>query len=62
MFVYFDNDVKVRAPVDAIGLAARLGGCVPDDPNCYDNVPPAEKVGEAPRTRWPGFRRPRKGE
>jgi uncharacterized protein YecE (DUF72 family) len=23
--VYFDNDVKVRAPYDAIGLAARLG-------------------------------------
>ena len=23
--VYFDNDAKVRAPVDAIGLARRLG-------------------------------------
>jgi uncharacterized protein YecE (DUF72 family) len=25
VFVYFDNDVKVRAPVDAIALAERLG-------------------------------------
>ncbi|GGC90648.1 hypothetical protein GCM10011512_17080 [Tersicoccus solisilvae] len=25
VFVYFDNDVKVRAPVDAMGLARRLG-------------------------------------
>jgi uncharacterized protein YecE (DUF72 family) len=25
VFVYFDNDVKVRAPVDAISLARRLG-------------------------------------
>ena len=25
-FVYFDNDVKVRAPFDALGLAARLAG------------------------------------
>lgn len=25
VFVYFDNDVKVRAPVDAQGLLARLG-------------------------------------
>ncbi|HEX6919854.1 MAG TPA: DUF72 domain-containing protein [Actinomycetes bacterium] len=25
VFVYFDNDVKVRAPVDAIALADRLG-------------------------------------
>jgi uncharacterized protein YecE (DUF72 family) len=25
VFVYFDNDVKVRAPYDAMALAARLG-------------------------------------
>ncbi|MCU1689636.1 MAG: hypothetical protein JWN20_1564, partial [Jatrophihabitantaceae bacterium] len=25
VFVYFDNDVKVRAPFDAQGLATRLG-------------------------------------
>jgi uncharacterized protein YecE (DUF72 family) len=26
VFVYFDNDVKVRAPFDAMALASRLGG------------------------------------
>jgi uncharacterized protein YecE (DUF72 family) len=25
VWVFFDNDVKVRAPVDAIALANRLG-------------------------------------
>jgi uncharacterized protein YecE (DUF72 family) len=30
VFVYFDNDVKVRAPFDAMGLAARLGAGPPD--------------------------------
>ena len=29
VYVYFDNDVKVRAPVDAMSLAAKLG-CSPD--------------------------------
>lgn len=29
VFVYFDNDAKVRAPVDADGLAARLGVAAP---------------------------------
>ena len=54
VFVYFDNDVKVRAPFDAMNLAARLAG--------RDRTPAPEalikKVGELPRTRWPGFRRP----
>jgi uncharacterized protein YecE (DUF72 family) len=57
VYVYFDNDVKVRAPVDAIKLAARLGGHVPHAPNDVLNVPPPQRVGELPRTRWPGFRR-----
>ncbi len=30
VFVYFDNDVKVRAPYDAIALAQRLGVPPPD--------------------------------
>ncbi|MBO0876164.1 MAG: DUF72 domain-containing protein, partial [Pseudonocardia sp.] len=34
VFVYFDNDVKVRAPADAMALARRLGveqrHCEPD--------------------------------
>jgi len=57
VFVYFDNDVKVRAPVDAINLAARLGGYIPHAPNDVLNVPPPKHIGELPRTRWPGFRR-----
>lgn len=35
VFVYFDNDVKVHAPFDAIGLARRLGM----EPR-YDEPPP----------------------
>jgi uncharacterized protein YecE (DUF72 family) len=36
VFVYFDNDAKVRAPYDAQGLMRRLGltgagGVAPDD-------------------------------
>ena len=58
VYVYFDNDVKVRAPVDAINLAARLGGYVPQAPGDLANVPPPQRIGEQPRTRWPGFRRP----
>ena len=42
-----------RAPFDAMNLAARLAG--------KDATPAPEalikKVGEIPRTRWPGFRR-----
>jgi uncharacterized protein YecE (DUF72 family) len=53
VFVYFDNDVKVRAPFDAMSLAARLNGA--------DATPAPEallkNVTEPPRTRWPGFRR-----
>jgi uncharacterized protein YecE (DUF72 family) len=52
VFVYFDNDVKVRSPFDAMNLAARLSG------KTATPAPEAliKKVGEVPRTRWPGFR------
>ncbi len=47
VFVYFDNDVKVRAPFDAMSLAHRLGlGPAPDE------GPPAGTVAEEPRTQW----------
>jgi uncharacterized protein YecE (DUF72 family) len=50
VYVYFDNDVKVRAPFDAMALAHRLGlGARPDAP------PDPARMPEAPRTRWPGF-------
>jgi uncharacterized protein YecE (DUF72 family) len=32
VYVYFDNDVKVRAPFDAMGLAVRVPGRVPAAP------------------------------
>lgn len=54
VFVYFDNDVKVRAPFDAQSLAHRLGlGAAPSRP------PPLKSIPERPRgpTSWPGFRR-----
>ena len=30
VFVYFDNDLKVRAPVDALALAARIKKILPN--------------------------------
>jgi len=47
VYVYFDNDVKVRSPYDAMNLAAKLGlrpppGASPD---------PAD-ISEEPRGRW----------
>jgi uncharacterized protein YecE (DUF72 family) len=47
VFVYFDNDVKVRAPYDAMSLSHRLGlrGAPPEAPN-------PEDTSEAPRTHW----------
>lgn len=52
VYVYFDNDVKVRAPYDAMSLLHRLGlGPEPLD------VPPPGAVKEVPRTRWPVYGR-----
>lgn len=52
VFVYFDNDVKVRSPYDAMTLAHRLGiGPAPGEP------PDLKQVAETPRTRWPAFRK-----
>jgi uncharacterized protein YecE (DUF72 family) len=53
VYVYFDNDVKVRAPFDAIGLAQRVGGFVPEHP---PGKAPDELDGEA-RESWPVIRR-----
>jgi uncharacterized protein YecE (DUF72 family) len=50
VFVYFDNDVKVRAPFDAMALAHRLGlGPKPGRP------PAARSIAEVPRTSWPAL-------
>jgi uncharacterized protein YecE (DUF72 family) len=51
VFVYFDNDLKVRAPYDAMSLAHRLGiGPKPVEPKLK-----ITKSRSAPRQRWPGF-------
>lgn len=50
IYVYFDNDVKVRAPVDAINLMARFGGQRTD---IAENEPPRF----APASRLPTSRR-----
>ncbi|HWA28773.1 MAG TPA: DUF72 domain-containing protein [Lacunisphaera sp.] len=52
VYVYFDNDVKVRAPFDALSLvhALRLGPAPP-------SPPPVKVIKATARTRWPGFPR-----
>lgn len=48
VFAYFDNDVKVRAPFDAMSLAHKLGiGPKPGAP------PDAATIAETARTIWP---------
>ena len=47
VFVFFDNDVKVRAPYDAMSLSHRLG-LRPPPPE----APKPEDAGEVPRTHW----------
>jgi uncharacterized protein YecE (DUF72 family) len=52
VYVYFDNDVKVRAPFDAANLERILrGGETRDAPRSI------EAVTEEPRTVWPAWQR-----
>jgi uncharacterized protein YecE (DUF72 family) len=52
VYVYFDNDAKVKAPFDALNLAARLGG------RSVSATPESLKTaGEPARQSWPGFKR-----
>ena len=55
VFVYFDNDVKVRAPFDAMNLYRRLTGKPLDADG--DAAPDAMDVAETARTQWPPIRR-----
>lgn len=50
VFVYFDNDAKVRAPFDAMSLAHRLGLGAPPPP-----FPKRKNIGESARTEWPAI-------
>ncbi|WP_395741087.1 DUF72 domain-containing protein [Prosthecobacter sp.] len=56
VFVYFDNDVKVRAPYDARSLAHLLGLC--DAPPPHGKKKP--EPGFEPRPSWPDGHRHRK--
>jgi uncharacterized protein YecE (DUF72 family) len=52
VYVYFDNDVKVRAPFDAIELSRRIDGFLPK--HSFGRVP--RRVTEQARTSWPAVR------
>ena len=54
VYVYFDNDAKVRAPFDAANLAVRLGVRASADPI---PMPDLTNAGEPPRESWPALRR-----
>jgi uncharacterized protein YecE (DUF72 family) len=55
VYVYFDNDVKVRAPFDAQSLVHKLGlGPPPEE------APPIHSIDELPRTVWPAYARPKR--
>jgi uncharacterized protein YecE (DUF72 family) len=47
VFVYFDNDVKVRSPYDAMNLSAKLG--LRDPPG---DAPDEASIAEQPRAQW----------
>jgi uncharacterized protein YecE (DUF72 family) len=57
VYVYFDNDVKVRAPVDAMGLAKRLG--LKDRQNEIPDVAPGK---ETARKSWPAVKKKETGK
>lgn len=57
VFVYFDNDVKVRAPFDAMNLAARLGQGPPlRFPLAARRAVEARRGVETPRATWDRWR------
>ena len=56
VYVYFDNDVKVRAPFDAINLAARVGQGAPARfPRRALRAVEAVRGVETARTEWRGW-------
>jgi uncharacterized protein YecE (DUF72 family) len=57
VFVYFDNDVKVRAPFDALNLAARFGqGASVRFPLAARRAVEARRGAETPRATWDRWR------
>lgn len=63
VYVYFDNDVKVRAPFDALNLAARFGQAAPVSfPRAALRAVEATRGREEPLANWDRWRfaRPRR--
>jgi hypothetical protein len=57
VYVYFDNDVKVRAPFDAMNLAARLGHGAPVTfPRKAHRAAEAERGITTPLSSWDRWR------
>jgi uncharacterized protein YecE (DUF72 family) len=50
VYTYFDNDVKVHAPYDAMALARLLNG-----ETRVENRVPVGMIGEEPRQSWPSL-------
>jgi uncharacterized protein YecE (DUF72 family) len=62
VFVYFDNDVKMRAPFDAMNLAARLGQGRPVRfPLATRRAVEAVRRVEEPRATWDRWRQSPRG-
>ncbi len=59
IYAYFDNDVKTRAPYDAMSLAHFLGLNAPPSPEAAAAAA-AASAHEEPRTEWPAYISPRK--
>jgi uncharacterized protein YecE (DUF72 family) len=51
VYIYFDNDVKVHAPFDAIQLSQRVNGYTPLHPMARH----PKELSAKPRTSWPGY-------
>jgi uncharacterized protein YecE (DUF72 family) len=54
VYVYFDNDVKVKAPYDALALMRRLDLTWLESPGVEKRIPRL-KVAYGPRVRMPGW-------
>jgi uncharacterized protein YecE (DUF72 family) len=53
VYVYFDNDVKVKAPFDALNLMRKLGlGWHPSDATCEEPLPVHEPGARVPRLKY----------
>lgn len=52
VYVYFDNDVKVKAPFDALNLMRKLGLAWQADDSCESTLPRHRAGGRVPRLKY----------